>query len=392
MVVHVATVPISLHTFLTGQARYMNASGFQVHAVASYGPELERFERQEGVPVHVVRMTRKVSPLRDLLALMRLWQTLRAIRPDVVHAHSPKGGLLGMMAARLAGVPVRIYHIRGLPHATSTGARRAILRVCEGVSCRLAHRVLAVSRSMRDIAIQDGLCDPEKIRVLLGGSGNGVDSAVRFRPASASVRAEARVALGIPRDALVVGFVGRIGCDKGIVELAEAWSQLADELPELHLLLVGPDEDEQPLPEELSARLRGHPRVHFTGNVVDTPAMYGAMDVLALPSYREGMPNVALEAAAMELPVVATRIPGCVDAVQDGVTGTLVPAHEVAGLRDALRDYLRRPELRAAHGAAARRRVRTDFHQQAVWDAIAAEYRSLLQARGDASAAGLSEY
>jgi glycosyltransferase involved in cell wall biosynthesis len=378
-VVHVTTVPLSLHTFLTGQARYINDLGFEVHAVSSSGPDLDRFARREGVPVHAVEMTRKVSPVRDVAALFRLWRTLREIRPDVVHAHSPKGGLLGMTAALLAGVPVRVYHIRGLPHAAATGLRRRVLVASERMSCRLAHRVLAVSRSMRDIAILDRVCAPGKIRVLLGGSGNGVDAAGRFRPPTAAARAEARARLDIPAAALVIGFVGRIGRDKGIVELAEAWRRLRDELPSAHLLLVGPDEHEQPLPAELRARLESDPRVRFTGNVVDTPAMYGVMDVLALPSYREGMPNVALEAAAMERPIVATAIPGCVDAVQDGFTGTLVPVHDAEALGAALRTYLLDPALRAAHGAAARRRVLDDFRQDAVWNAIADEYRSLLE-------------
>jgi glycosyltransferase involved in cell wall biosynthesis len=142
---------------------------------------------------------------------------------------------------------------------------------------------------------------------------------------------------------------------------------------------VGPDEDEDPLPEAVVRALRSDPRVVLTGNVPDTAPAYAAMDVVALPSYREGMPNVALEGAAMELPVVATRIPGCVDAVQDGVTGTLVPPHDAVALREALRRYLRSAPLRAEHGAAARRRVLVEFDQVAVWEAIASEYGRLVE-------------
>jgi glycosyltransferase involved in cell wall biosynthesis len=379
--VHVTTVPVSLHTFLRAQARHVRGLGFDVHAISSPGSDLERFEHQEGVAVHAVRMTRQVSPANDLLALYHLWRKLRELRPTIVHAHSPKGGLLGMTAAVLAGVPVRVYHIRGLPHATSRGLRRMVLVAAERVSCRLAHRVLAVSRSMRDIAIGAGLCAPEKIRVLLGGSGNGVDAAGRFRPPTAAARAAARERLGIPAGALVVGFVGRIGRDKGIIELGAAWARLREEIPSAHLLLVGPDEREQSLPRALEDELRADPRVHLPGEVGETPPMYAAMDVVALPSYREGMPNVALEAAAMELPIVATAIPGCVDAVVDGVTGTLVPVHDAGALRRELQRYLEDPARRAAHGASARRRVLSDFGQEAVWGAIVAEYHALLAAR-----------
>ena len=380
-VVHVVTVPVSLHTFLTDQARYMNGHGFALHAVASGGPDLERFARREGVTVHAVEMTRQISPLRDAVSLLRLWRTLRAIRPQVVHAHSPKGGLLGMTAALLARVPVRIYHIRGLPHVTSRGFRRFALLLAERVSCALAHRVLAVSRSMREVAERDGLVRPGRIKVLRGGSGNGVDALRRFRPPSAEAREATRAGLGIPASARVIGFVGRVGRDKGVVELAEAWAGLRETAPDLHLLVVGGKEAEDPLPPEVLERLAGDPRVHLTGAVPDTSALYGAMDVVTLPSYREGLPNAALEAAATELPIVATDIPGCVDAVQDGVTGTLVPVRDAGALQDALARYLADPELRRAHGGAARRRVLTEFGQEELWTAIGSEYRALIAER-----------
>lgn len=386
-VVHVTTVPLSLHTFLTGQARFIHELGFSVHAVSSGGPDLVRFARQEGVPVHVVEMTRRISPLRDLVALVRLWRAFRRIGPTIVHAHSPKGGLLGMLAAVLARVPVRIYHIRGLPHATAGGLRRIVLVASERVSSALAHRVLAVSPSMKQIAVRDAICPAEKIWIPLGGSGNGVDATGRFRPAGAAARARVRAELGIPPEALVIGFVGRIGRDKGIVDLADAWTQLRGDSPRLHLLLVGGEEGEDPLPAEVTGQLRLDPRVRLTGAVPSTERMYGAMDVVALPSYREGMPNVALEAAAAALPIVATRIPGCVDAVQDGVTGTLVPPHDAGALRAALQRYLGDEALRLDHGAAGRRRVLAEFDQVAVWRAIAAEYGRLLQGHGAAGAA-----
>ncbi len=388
VVVHVTTVGLSLHTFLTGQASYMDGHGFEIHAVAAGGPDLDRFGQREGVPVHPVPMTRQISPLRDLVSLFRLWRELRRIRPQVVHAHSPKGGLLGMTAALLARVPARIYHIRGLPHATATGARRLSLVTAERVSCALAHKVLAVSRSMRELAEQDRLAPRGKIEVLLGGSGNGVDATGRFRPPVAEARANARAGLGIPQDALVVGFVGRVGRDKGMVELAEAWASLREAFPVLHLLLVGAHETEDPLPKGLFEALGRDPRVLLTGAVPDTSRLYGAMDVVALPSYREGMPNAALEAAATALPIVASRIPGCTDAILDGVTGALVPVRDAEALREALARYLREPELRRAHGEAARRRVLAEFGQEALWSAIGETYRALLARRGAPGRAG----
>jgi glycosyltransferase involved in cell wall biosynthesis len=327
-------------------------------------------------------MERRITPLRDLGAVWRLWAELRAIRPDIVHSHTPKGGLLGMLAATLAGVPVRVYHLRGLPHVTASGPRRWLLVGAERVSCALAHRVLAVSRSMRSIAIADRLCAPGRIRVLANGSGQGVDAAGRFRPLDLAARRAVRARQRIPPDAPVVGFVGRLVRDKGIVELEEAWSRLRAEDPRLHLLLVGRREADDAASVRAIERLDRDDRVRFTGFDLDTPRLYAAMDVVALPTWREGFPNVALEAAAMALPIVATDVPGCVDAVLDGVTGALVPARDPRALADALRRYLGDAGLRERHGRAARARVLEEFRPEAIWRAIAEEYTRLLAEAG----------
>jgi glycosyltransferase involved in cell wall biosynthesis len=175
--------------------------------------------------------------------------------------------------------------------------------------------------------------------------------------------------------------MGRVARDKGVVELANAWSRLRETHPRLHLLLCGQLEVEGAPMESAVAALQADARVHFTGLDWNTPSLYAAMDVVALPTYREGFPNVALEAAAMELPIVATSVPGCTDAVQDGVTGTLVAPRDATALADALERYLADPRLRARHGEAGRRRVLAEFRRDAICEAIAAEYRTLLEGR-----------
>jgi len=382
-VVHVTTVPDALF-FLRGQASFMKRAGFSLHAISSssssLGASLASFGEQEGIPVHPVEMPRRITPLRDLISIWRMLRVLRKVRPAIVDAHTPKGGLLGMLAATLARAPVRVYHMHGLPFVTASGFRRQLLRWTERVSCLLAHRVLAVSHSIRSLAISEGLCAADKIQVLLGGSVNAVDAVDRFGPLGDPVRSAARTAQGIPPDAIAVGFVGRLVRDKGIVELAQAWWQLRRN-PRLHLLLVGPFDATDALPGVVIERLQTDPRVHFTGSVTDVPRLYSAMDVLALPTYREGFPQVALEAAAMGLPVVATSIPGCVDAVRDGETGTLVPARDAEALTGALQRYSLDASLRAKHGEAGRRRVLAEFRQDAMWEALASEYCRLLAVR-----------
>ncbi|HEV2131543.1 MAG TPA: glycosyltransferase family 4 protein [Longimicrobiaceae bacterium] len=385
---HITTVPVTL-PFLVGQIGYMQKRGLAVRALSSPGEDLGRFGEREGIPTHAVEMLRRISPLRDLAAVARIVRVIRRTRPEIVHAHTPKGGLLWMIAAALARTPVRIYHIRGLPLMGATGARRRLLRATEQVACRLAHQVYCVSHSVREVAISEGICPPEKVKVLLGGSGNGVDAGGRYDPArlDPGTRLETRRRLRIPENAVVLGFVGRIVRDKGIVELATAWRTLRERHPQLHLLLVGPFEPQDPVPAETEAMLRSDPRVHLTGMDWETPPFYAAMDVVVLPTYREGFPNVPLEAAAMQLPVVATCIPGCVDAVQDGVTGTLVPPRDAAALEAALQRHIEDAELRRRYGRAGRERVLREFRQEAIWEALYQEYRRLLRANGVTAAA-----
>jgi glycosyltransferase involved in cell wall biosynthesis len=207
-----------------------------------------------------------------------------------------------------------------------------------------------------------------------------VDATERFDPDRLPIgtRRDVRAQYGIPEDALVLGFIGRIVHSKGITELAEAWSSLREEFPSLHLLLVGPLEPQDPIPPKVEESLRRDRRVHLIGEEWNTPPLYAAMDLFVLPTYREGFPNVLLEAGAMRLPVVATRIPGCADAVNDKATGILVDPYDASALVRAVSRYLRDSELRRRHGLAARERVLSQYRQEAIWQALYLEYLRLL--------------
>ncbi|MDB4945229.1 MAG: capsule biosynthesis protein CapM [Labilithrix sp.] len=379
--VHVMTAPESLFFFLRGQVAFMRERGIEPHGIATPGEFLDRFAERDHVPVTAVSMPRKITPLQDLVAVARLWRVLRRLDPDIVQGGTPKGGLLGMMAATLAGVPVRIYHIRGLPLMTATGARRHLYRWSERISCSLAHHVLCVSHSVRDVVIAEGLCPAGKIETLRSGSGNGVDGAGRFSPArlGEDSRQKTRARYGIPDDALLIGFVGRLIQKKGIVDLMAAWDAVKDEHPEMHLVVGGPFEAVDPIPDDVKRRMESDPRVHVVGYVDDTPAFYTALDLFVFPTYfHEGFPNVPLEAAAMGLPVIATTIAGCTDAVEDGVTGTLVAPRDPVALTAAIRRYVADPELRRRHGAAGRERVLREFRPELIWQALFETYQRLL--------------
>ncbi len=380
---HVTTVPMTLH-FVAGHVVEARSRGFEVHVLSSPGEALDGFARDLLVQAHAVPMARRIAPLADLAALARMIGVMRRVRPTIVDAHTPKGGLLAMVAAALCRVPVRVYHQHGLPLMTATGLKRRLLGATERLACRLAHQVFCVSGSLRDVLVSEGLCPPGRIEVLEHGSIDGVEAERTFNPAavSAETTARARARYQIPPDAPVIGFVGRVVRDKGVVELAGAWRLLREEYPSLHLLMAGPLEREDPIPAEVERALREDPRVHLAGMVHDMPAVYRAIDLLVLPTYREGFPTAPLEAAAMGLPVVATRIPGCVDAVREGETGLLVPARDATALTAAIRRYLDDADLRRQHGESGRRRVRRDFDPARVRGALFQAYLRLLGRRG----------
>jgi glycosyltransferase involved in cell wall biosynthesis len=382
--VHIVTIPLSLWAPLRGQIGFMRERGLEIHAITSPGEYLERFAAREGIPVHAVEMPRRITPHRDVIAVARIYRHLRRIRPHIVNAGTPKGGLLGMLSAWLARVPVRIYHMRGLPMETATGSRRWLLKLSEKVSCTLAQRVICVSHAMRETAIREGLCRPDKIMVPAAGSGNGIDTGERFNPdrLPLGTRHATRARFDIPIDALVIGFVGRVVRDKGVLELESAWRMLRDDFPSAHLLVAGWPESQDPIPADVAARLRADPRIRMTGGVDDMPGAYAAMDVLAVPTYREGLPNAPLEAGAMRLPVVASDISGCREAITDGVTGTIVPLYDAHALANALRAYLADPDLRARHGRAGRERVVREFRREVIWEIIYGQYEQLLRERG----------
>ena len=379
--IHIFTVAGSAD-FLRGQARFMSQQGLEVHLVAAPdGDLLSRFASGENSTAHGLIMTRAITPLRDVVSLVHLLHLLSGLSPDVVHAGTPKGGFLGMVAAFLLGIPVRIYHIHGLRSATMNGWSRMLVSATERIACLLATRVLCVSHSTRETAVNSHLCPPEKILVLRAGSCNGVDALGRFNPAliDDAERTALRAALRIPPHAAILGYVGRVVREKGIVELVQAWLQLEVTFPELHLVVVGTVEEGDPVPEQWMERLKNHPRVRLVAAVAHPATYYALMDVVALPSYREGLPNVPLEAAAMGLPVVATRVSGSVDAVIDGQTGTLVPARTVEPLAEAIARYLLSPALRRAHGNNARERVLRDFEPEALWKSVAQLYQDELE-------------
>jgi len=382
--VHIVTVPQTLG-FLRGQVGYMHAQGVEVHAISSPGPRLDTFGRNESVTTHAVPISRTISPLRDLMSLVRLFLLLRRLRPVMVSVSTPKAALLGAIAAWLVRVPVRIFLWQGSITEGRSGSRRRLYRFLEQLTALLCHQVVCVSPSLLAFVRREGIVPPSNGVVVADGTVNGID-AKRFDPTQpwlSSHVAALRHQLTIPDHTLVVGFVGRICADKGLDDLAAAWQSFRNHAADPVLLLLGAWEQEDPVSQQTMVVFENDPRVRLVGHVEDIVPYYRLMTVLTLPTRgTEGLPYAPMEASAMELPVVATTTVGCVDAIVDGVTGTLVPPRDPQALSQAIARYLDDPDLRRRHGLAGRERVLRDFRPEDIWEATYQEYVRLLRKKG----------
>ena len=372
--VHITTVPDSL-IFIEGQISYMKSRGFDVSVITSPGEKLEAFRTRTNIRSYGIEMPRAITPLQDIKSVTEISNALFEIEPDIVHAHTPKGGLLGMMAASAAMVPHRVYQMRGLLTFTAQGRRREMFRRAEQLSCRLAHKVICQSHSLRREALSEKMVHANKSTVLLNGS-NGVDAIGKFNPKNsfANIRKE----LGIKPQEKVIGFVGRMVKDKGIEELIRAW-EVVSKKEKAKLILVGPIEERDAVDKGIIKSIKSSNDIHWVDFTRDTPSYYNAFDFLVLPTYREGFPNVPLEAAAMGIPTIATNVPGCIDAVVHQHTGILVPAKDSVRLADAMLRYLRNDGLRKKHGQQARARVLEFFQPEKIWEENYKLYLNMLK-------------
>ena len=375
-----ATAPQAVVLFLTKQISHLVANGFEVHTVASTGIEdVPGYTTLPGTH-HPLPMRRTIHPIADLSALFKLCRLMRQLRPTIVQTHTPKAGLLGMIAATLARVPIRIYTVNGLPLFTQKGVSRFLVAFTDWLACKLATEVFCPSRCLRRFIVNHGFCQREKARTLGDGGFPGVDPN-KYHPGRWSLadRSRIRQKYGISEDGLVFGFIGRLVPDKGVGELAGAWIKLKEEFPRAYLLLCGHLEDVHPLPRNIVSQLLRDSRVRFIGWNTDMPPVYAAIDICVLPTHREAISGVVLEASCMEVPVVTTRVPGSVDAICKGVTGLSVPAKDSDALAHALRLLARKPELRRKMGKAGRRFVSSRFSHDKIFNNLLNEYRRLMQ-------------
>ena len=379
-VLHVCAVAFGLETLLLPQIDFLRGRGLTVEAACSPDPRVERL-RARGYTIHEIQIDRRIAPVPNSKSVLELGKLMRTERYDLVHTHAPVASVLGRVAAKLAGVERIVYTAHGFYfHDDMPRQKYALYHGIEKSVAQITDRILVQSQEDFDTAVNTGLGSAKKIRYL----GNGVDLGRFDRTAlSEERRRNLRRDLRIPEGhGPILGITGRITEEKGFGELIEAMSFLREDFPEAHLIVIGGqlsterDAFQDRLVDFIGEQgLDSH--VTFAGFRDDVQDLLGLLDVFVLPSYREGLPRSVLEAMAMELPVVATRVRGCREAVVDRVTGLLVPARDSSALKKAIAQILSSHELAQRLGKAGRERVVTTFDEQFVFARLENYYREL---------------
>ncbi|MGW1455569.1 glycosyltransferase family 4 protein [Salegentibacter agarivorans] len=376
--IRITTIPLSLEKLLEDQLTFMNQY-FEVTAVSAEKERLQKYGKANGVKTFWVEMTRAITPVQDLKAVWKLYRFLKSEKPLIVHTHTPKAGIVGMLAAKLAGVPHRLHTVAGMPLMETTGNKRKVLNFVEKLTYSLATKVYPNSRGLQEIILSEGFGSEEKLKVLGKGSSNGIDTSY-FNPEifTAEEKLEFKDKIGIPHNDLVFVFVGRLVSEKGINELVQAFSKLQKENSEISLLLVGPYEQElDPISEENLQLIEQHPKIFTTGYQVDVRPYFAISDVLAFPSYREGFPNVVMQAGAMNLPAIVSNINGCNEIIVEGINGVIIPVKDTSALITAMKLFVENKNYTERLSSNARDEICKYYERKEFWQILLKEYKSL---------------
>lgn len=373
--IRLSTIPGSLRSLLKGQLRFMSEKGFDVIGVSSDGEALKEVAYNEDIRIIPINMARRIAPIQDLKSLWNLWVLFRKEKPVIVHSITPKAGLLSMLAAKMAGVPIRIHTFTGLVFPTRTGVMQKTLILMDKLLCWAATNIYPEGNGVRQDLINYKITS-KPLKVIANGNINGIDlEYFSVSQVSEEQKNQLREHLGIKPNDFVFIFVGRLVSDKGINELIKAFSSL--KFDNVKLLLVGPMEKKlDPLKEETLRKIETNPSIIAVGFQKDVRPYFAISNVLAFPSYREGFPNVVIQAGAMELPCIVSNINGCNEIIIEGENGLIIPPKQVDDLQKVMKQLIENTELYTHLKQNSRRMIEERYEQSVVWEALLREYNS----------------
>lgn len=378
----VTTVPESLNILLRGQHKFMSKNGFEVIGISSAGNALYEVSQEEEIRVIEINMSRKITPIKDFLSVYNLYKLIKKEKPIIVHSHTPKAGVVAMMAAKIANVPIRLHTVAGLPLMEAKGIKRKLLNFVEKVTYACATKVYPNSKGLYDFIVEEELISSIKMKIIANGSSNGIDTSYfDSERISENQREEFLTRLNIQKKDFVFIFVGRLVGDKGINELIDAFARIKDSNVKL-LLVGGLESDLDPLKSETIHEIDKNKNIISVGFQKDVRPYFAISHCLVFPSYREGFPNVVLQAGAMGLPSIVSNINGCNEIIQEGINGSIIPSKDRESLYTVMHKIISDEAWRKQLAGNARDIIVSHYEQKLVWDALLIEYKHLLIQKG----------
>jgi glycosyltransferase involved in cell wall biosynthesis len=382
--IRITTVPLSLHLLINGQPKYMQKQGFDIKLASATGKEISQIEKETGLKIKILPLTRKISPITDIKALWQTYKYFRKEKPQIIHTHTPKAGVVGMLAAKMAKVPIRMHTVAGLPLMETKGLKRKMLNIVEKITSKSSTNIYPNSFAIKEVMIKNKLASTNKLKVIGNGSSNGLDSNYFSKNkllAGNLIRLKKK--LKIKTNDVVFCFVGRIVKDKGINELLWAFDKLSKENKQVKLLLVGHEEKElDPIDEKSQRTLDENRQIISVGWQDDVRPFLAISDVFVFPSYREGFPNVVMQAGAMGLPSIVTDINGSNEIIENRVNGLIITPKDKTSLFKKMELLTINKKLRERLAKPARQMIMDRFEQKFVWKELLKEYVRLLDEKG----------
>ncbi|MCF0039092.1 glycosyltransferase family 4 protein [Dyadobacter fanqingshengii] len=374
----ITTETYSLRILLKGQLRYMSENGMDVYMSSTPDKHVADMEESQKARFYPLHLSRELTPFKDLIALYNTIRLIRKIKPQIVHTHSPKAGIIGMLAAYICNVPLKMHTVAGLPLMEVTGPKRKLLNFVESLTYWCADWVLPNSQELKQFILDNNLSsDKSKVSVLGNGSSNGID--LEYFSVNPSLLAESRdfrEQHGIGEHDIVLAFMGRLANYKGVNELVKAFQILQQHHNNLKLILIGAPEDLNPLEEATDSEIVNNKSIIAVGHQNDVRKFLVSSNIFVFPSYREGFPQALLQASAMGIPCIATNINGCNEMIEDGKTGILIQPKSVQAIVEACEKLIENRQVSERMGMLAQQFVLRNFEQQQLWKAIHSFYNS----------------